>query len=1018
MPSDTTGINPEDQGVSVMSTHVYADPARRVPQDPWERNDRGNHRVVIHVPEAADCVRFGVLWRRRDTNPSAVRCRLFGPDDTEIMDVIPVSVNNEYGEFVFRAPTAGTYHLYYMPFELDDDPWYNPQVNPVCDEYRPAADWCSAHGLEPLKRPAVWDDVQPADVMAIESRTKFDMFGPMERPATSEELIRMLEARGRAPALLFPEDRQRPIAMRESIPAEWTQAEQKNSFTGEARPNEYYPFQIGVYALTDIKTLSVSVSNLVSRDGSVIPKSALTCFNLSGRDWLGQQFTKDVDVSSGMVQPLWIGVDIPPDARGTYRGNVTVTSTGGELGVVGVELIVSGEYLPDKGDSELWRLSRLRWLDSPVGISDRPTKGFPAARVYDSTIDILGRTLRLSDNGLPERIASTFSQSVTRVQYEQKEILAAPVRFVVRQDDKAVPFSSTGISILKTADAGACWLSSSQAGGMQISTYTRAEFDGYVMFDIKLAAEEACDLSDVRLEIPLQKETARYMMGMGFRGGNRPETWDWEWNIDHANHFVWLGDVNAGLQLRLRLDGDPWNIYNLKDSGLPESWANDGRGGVSVRENGDTVLLTAFSGARKMEAGESVTFRFALLITPFRTIRPAEHWHQRYYHTTWKETDLEEPREQGATIVNLHQGNNLLPNINYPFHGMDALKEFVAKADDYDLKVKFYYTIRELSNYAAELWMLRSLGDEVLSDGEGFVTADQFSEEGGKRKFSGGPWLCEHLIDGYSPAWHQPLDGGQMDEAIATTGLSRWHNYYLEGLGWLIREIGISGLYLDGIGYDRQVMKRVRRVMDDAKEGCLIDFHSGDNYAPQWGRNNPVNQYMEHLPYIDSLWMGEGYDYDLGPDFWLVEVSGIPFGLMGEMLQGGGNPWRGMLYGMTNRLHWHGDPRGIWQLWDDFSMDDAEMLGYWCPDCPVQTDVEDILATVYRKDETALISLASWHDGNTDCALAIDWKSLGINPETASLYAPEIPEFQNERTFAPGERIPVEAGKGWLLIVK
>ena len=56
---------------------------------------------------------------------------------------------------------------------------------------------------------------------------------------------------------------------------------------------------------------------------------------------------------------------------------------------------------------------------------------------------------------------------------------------------------------------------------------------------------------------------------------------------------------------------------------------------------------------------------------------------------------------------------------------------------------------------------------------------------------------------------------------------------------------------------------------------------------------------MEHFPYINSLWFGEGYDYDETPDYWLVEISGIPFGLYGEMLKGGGNPWRGMLYGMT-----------------------------------------------------------------------------------------------------------------------
>lgn len=49
---------------------------------------------------------------------------------------------------------------------------------------------------------------------------------------------------------------------------------------------------------------------------------------------------------------------------------------------------------------------------------------------------------------------------------------------------------------------------------------------------------------------------------------------------------------------------------------------------------------------------------------------------------------------------------------------------------------------------------------------------------------------------------------------------------------------------------------------------------------------------------------GEYFDKDSPPDFWLVEMSGIPYGLMGEMLQDGGNQYRGMLYGMTARLPW------------------------------------------------------------------------------------------------------------------
>jgi hypothetical protein len=142
----------------------------------------------------------------------------------------------------------------------------------------------------------------------------------------------------------------------------------------------------------------------------------------------------------------------------------------------------------------------------------------------------------------------------------------------------------------------------------------------------------------------------------------------------------------------------------------------------------------------------------------------------------------------------------------------------------------------------------------VYLDGPGFRLADHFLKEkpDGSKPATGGQWLCEHAVSGYVPAWHTPLGNACGDEAIATTGLSRWHNYYLEGLRWLIETVGIDGLYLDGIGFDREIMVRLRKVMERARPGCLIDFHSGNNFHPEYGLNSCANQYLELFPCIDS----------------------------------------------------------------------------------------------------------------------------------------------------------------------
>ena len=58
------------------------------------------------------------------------------------------------------------------------------------------------------------------------------------------------------------------------------------------------------------------------------------------------------------------------------------------------------------------------------------------------------------------------------------------------------------------------------------------------------------------------------------------------------------------------------------------------------------------------------------------------------------------------------------PYINYPFDRLTRahLAAYVASAHEHSLLVKAYYTIRELSNHVDELWVLRSLGDEVGVD--------------------------------------------------------------------------------------------------------------------------------------------------------------------------------------------------------------------------------------------------------------------------------------------------------------
>ena len=976
----------------------------------------GNHRVRVSVADRADAVWVHVPWRRRDAAPQDIGLVIVDASTGKpIRDIVPVKINREFGDIVFRPETApGEYHIYYMPFTSKGGA-YVFSVTYSSPEYTPDRDWLERNHLTPRQlTDGSWQSLPTARVLEVQARSEFDRFDPMEVIATAEETKRLLAQHPKRSYLLFPEDREHAIRMTDDLPLRWIQAGPSTAFKGEAARGEFFVLQIGVYAARKaVKGIEVRFSDLRSAQGATIPASEFRCLNLGGTDWLGRPIEKTVGVSKGKVQALWFGVQILKDADpGQYDGATTLSPTGAQETTVNLSLVVSSQILDDAGDGELWRLSRLRWLDSTVGLDEEVTPPYTALEVSGQSIRCLGREVRFADNGL---LASIKSNG--------REILAETMAMVVETADGDLPFSEGKIEVLHTSPGVIVQESQSSGGDFTISCWSKMECDGYVNFRLRLQAQKAVEVKDIRLEIPFKHEIAVYMMGLGRKGGSRPQKWEWVWNVNNPNNQIWMGDADAGLHCKLKDAQDTWEILDLKNSGVPQSWDNNGKGGCTVTELLDKVLMRAYSGERSMQAQEEIEFRFGLLITPVKPLDP-DHWNQRYYHVRPERPDSPTPLAGAftspANTVNIHHGTRLNPYINYPFLTTDELSAFVREAHENGKQVKIYYTVRELSSQVAEMWPLRSLGTEVFVDEAGGhismlreLMVPNYEGPGG-----GSSWLREHLVSNYSPAWHHVYPSGEVDASIETSGLSRWHNYYLEGLAWLLSNVEIDGLYLDGIGYNREVMKRIRKIVDRTRPGCLIDFHSDNSFRYQDHRGNPAAMYAEHFPYINSLWFGEGYDYNNeSPDYWLVEISGIPFGLFGDMLQDNGNPWRGMVYGMTARYFLGADPQYIWKLWDDFGIQEAKMVGYWSPACPVRSDHQDVLATAYCKKGSVLIALASWAGDPVSCRLQIDWESLGLDQQKVKLTAPAITDFQEAATFQPTSEIPVEPGRGWLLIL-
>ena len=103
----------------------------------------------------------------------------------------------------------------------------------------------------------------------------------MEVTATAAETERY-GASGSDGFFIFPEDRSHPVRMREKLPEKWLSVRQGDGFRGEARPNEYYAFQIALWSpRKDIGEVTYRASDLKAPT-HVIPSTAVTCFNTEG----------------------------------------------------------------------------------------------------------------------------------------------------------------------------------------------------------------------------------------------------------------------------------------------------------------------------------------------------------------------------------------------------------------------------------------------------------------------------------------------------------------------------------------------------------------------------------------------------------------------------------------------------------------------------------------------------------------------------------------------------------------
>lgn len=850
----------------------------------------------------------------------------------------------------------------------------------------------------------------------------------MSHPADAKSVKQFLSRFPGKKYLTFPEDRSNSIRLLDSLPKPWLNrsATQLTNFEGTARPGEYYVFQIGVYAIGQpLNGFATNFTNVKNAAKQTV--TDVTCFNTEGVDYKGDNYKKSLNLAAGHVQPLWFGVQLPDNATGDYKGTVIIKPTSLPPTAVNVIIHVKGSKIANHGFNSEVGLSRLEWLNTRVGFDNDITAGYQQLNRTDNLIKILGRDIKLGKDGLPESISSYFDHNNAYLLPQSEPILSGKFKFVVEKGGKQLPFTTSTINYQDALPGGTHWTTLLKNPDVNITVHGSAEFDGFMGYQLDVTPTKDISIEDIRLELPMTKDKSLYMMGLDKQGGFRPDKWNWKWDVLNKDQDeVWMGGVNGGLKIKLKganFRRQLVNIYyEFGPINEPESWGNGKKGGIDINSVDNGTLLKAYSGDRTLRKGQTYHFNFDLSITPFKLINKTVQFGDRYYHTDIDTVKhfIASAEEHGANIINIHHKKDIYPYLDYPYMDENTpdLKAFIDSTHSHHLKTKIYYTTREISVNTKEIWAMRSLGSEIIMPGPGSNARTLVNPKGVH------PWLKDNFKDNFIPGWvatftHGKYKGRQ-DLAVLTSPDSRMNNFYLGGLDWMCKNLNIDGLYMDDLALDRETMKRARKILDRERPGSRIDMHSWNHYNEYGKFASSLNVYMEQLPYIDQIWIGEARNYDTPPDYWLVEISGIPFGLTSQMLNKGGNLWRGMNYGITDRLGWFRSktPEHMWKFWDAHQIEKKDMIGFWDNTSPVRTSNGEVQTTIFKSKDEVLISVANYSDKPQTCRLNINWKALGMSPDAVTAEIPAITEFQDQTTIDLGADLNIEAAKGYMIVVK
>ncbi len=616
----------------------------------------------------------------------------------------------------------------------------------------------------------------------------------------------------------------------------------------------------------------------------------------------------------------------------------------------------------------------------------------------------------------------TFDHSAVMKQVRTKgtDFLSSAVTLNGRVDGREIGWKQTRVELNDATARAADITGQGRDGGLSYRINSTTEYDGYTIFDCEVKAEQAVNLEQLKVDIPIKSANATLAYsdrGLPKQGViHISETYAGEVKQDLSFLFsqVWIGNRDVGLYWQSESD---------------EHWYNaDKQKAIQILPRGGTTFLRAnfVDTPTQLQAGQTLRYKFALQATPIKPML-RDAWDLRIMRSGPYGNDLHYPEwktEGKPTLQTLadYGVRRLFINVNetWPWP-MPERKQFTEplhkliksvhghglKAHPYLMHIRFPVTVPEYDIYGAQ--MSQSPTKPYVQPGSPMNTIPNPRP---------GPLSVEFGADSQGAVIYCPKSAAAQDA-------------YMHSLAQRLKLFNDDGVYLDGTGQimpctnplhgcgyrdrdgkmhptypvfaARELNRRIYTIVKEHDPDAVVDLHS-------WF-HNPAQ-----AAYADIIWTGEQWhhlrltgapnDYitaQMPLDMFQAMFTGRQTGTPVEMLSYRlGSTMKvnatSLLHDVPVRLNQSG--RGLetlldgsdkveknyfkllttlWKVREQFDIDKAQKHFYWDNKDYVQVLGDKSYSTLFHNPNTGVLAyVTNLSPGKQDVTLRFNLQKLGL----------------------------------------